>query len=682
MLGVILKRLRLCVSAALAWVLLWSMVSSTWAAKEKPLTFVVMDPLSKELACACVKGYGQRDYRKLTAYLAQELKRDIAIEFSDDLTETLKAIGADHELVVVGEYSRMLKEAGVARLKIRPLCGLSDPEGDTNIHAVLVAQSKDSVQNLQGITGRKILFALADTEANHKTLQNCLSTVGLTQTPTLEKRSQYTDAALDVLDSTEPNPPVALVPSYAMRLLQGCGSIKPGELKVIGKTDSFPFITLFVNERLDQTMEAKLEQALLSVGKDAKLLELMESKDGFQSVKKAKVDQPQASKAGDWPDWRGVKRDGHVPSLPATLPSSLKVLWSKATMPNSLAGLSVSGERVLVAERDFGDEADVYRCLSASTGELLWRKEFPTRGSLDYGQSPRATPVIHGERAYLLGAFGELRCVRLQDGSVLWKKDLPAEFAAQLPPWGLCATPLIVDDLIVVNPGAKEASLVALELHSGKTVWTAPGGAAAYSAFICGEFGGKRQIVGYDQHSLGGWDIKTGRRLWQLVPKSPGDFNVPTPMAHDGGLLVATENNGTRFYRFKQGGEIIPVPVASSDDLAPDSASPVIARGRVFGAHHGLHALDIAGGLKSAWHKADEAPGDYATMLTDGERVLLITLAGELVLIDAGSTDGRIISRLRVFTDNVEVYSHAALVDSKLFIRGGSSLFCVDLASN
>src|SRR5437879_10740529 len=30
---------------------------------------VVMDPLAKELACACVKGYGQRDYRKIAARL-------------------------------------------------------------------------------------------------------------------------------------------------------------------------------------------------------------------------------------------------------------------------------------------------------------------------------------------------------------------------------------------------------------------------------------------------------------------------------------------------------------------------------------------------------------------------------------------------------------------------------------
>ena len=45
----------------------------------EPILFVVMDPLARELACACVKGYGQRDYRKLAAHLETALKQQVAI---------------------------------------------------------------------------------------------------------------------------------------------------------------------------------------------------------------------------------------------------------------------------------------------------------------------------------------------------------------------------------------------------------------------------------------------------------------------------------------------------------------------------------------------------------------------------------------------------------------------------
>src|SRR5215207_10483751 len=123
------------------------------------------------------------------------------------------------------------------------------------------------------------------------------------------------------------------------------------------------------------------------------------------------------------------------------------------------------------------------------------------------------------------------------------------------------------DDLLIVNPGGAGASLVALDCATGRTRWATPGSPAAYAAFICGQFGGRRQIVGYDQDSLGGWDVKTGERLWQLVPPTKGDFNVPTPIAVDGGVAVSTENNGTRLYRFDGSGRIVPEPAAQNADL-------------------------------------------------------------------------------------------------------------------
>ena len=59
-------------------------VSGVFGAPEKqapePVVLVVMDPLAKELACACVKGHGQRDYRKLAARLEATLKQRVSID--------------------------------------------------------------------------------------------------------------------------------------------------------------------------------------------------------------------------------------------------------------------------------------------------------------------------------------------------------------------------------------------------------------------------------------------------------------------------------------------------------------------------------------------------------------------------------------------------------------------------
>jgi outer membrane protein assembly factor BamB len=355
-------------------------------------------------------------------------------------------------------------------------------------------------------------------------------------------------------------------------------------------------------------------------------------------------------------------------------------------MNGGLAGLSVSDGRLIVAERDVTDEFDYYRCLNADTGELIWQIMFPATGRLDYGQTPRATPVIRNGKAYLLGAFGTLRCVNVSDGSTVWQRDLPGEFHAKLPTWGMCATPLVVDDLLIVNPGAPDASLVALDCATGKTCWATPGAPAAYSAFICGQFGGRRQIVGYDRESLGGWDVKTGERLWRLVPTTSGDFNVPTPVAVDGGVVLSTENNGTRLYRFDDSGRIIPKPAAEYADLAPDTCTPVAAAGRLFGAAGGLHCLDTRdGGLRPVWRSEDDKLGDHASLIADDRRVLVVTVRGELILLDAtaAADAGPIVSRVRVFgDDDAEIYSHPALVGTRLYVRGGDSVVCLDLGAS
>jgi outer membrane protein assembly factor BamB/ABC-type phosphate/phosphonate transport system substrate-binding protein len=660
--------------------LVWTSISGfSGSARREPIMLVVMDPLAKELACACVKGYGQRDYRKLADRLEAALKQPITIEFSDDLAETLALARPGQEVIVVGEQSAVGKGAKQAALKCHPTCELTDPDGSTTITGLFVARSDDPAKDLKDLGGRKVFFGLAATEENHAAAYAALRAAGVESPSAPEKRDSYSDAALDVLDSQATPPPVAVIPGYALRLLEGCGSITPGSLKVIGKTPPLPFVTVFLADNIAAEKEQKILKALLSVKSNAKLLKAVESRDGFKPVKAQK---PGGAQSSSWPDWRGPGRDGHVARLPARLPETPKIIWKKAAMIGGLAGLSVSDQRLILAERDFGDEHDVYRCLNADTGELLWRVEFAARGKLDYGQSPRATPVIHDGKAYLLGAFGELRCVNIANGKLIWKRHLLREFKAELPTWGLCSTPLVVDDLLIVNPGSSNASLAALDCATGRTRWTTPGNPAAYSAFICGEFGGRQQIVGYDQHSLGGWDVKTGKRLWQLVPPTEGDFNVPTPIATNGGVLVATENNGTRLYRFDQSGRIIPKPACEFADLSPDSATPVVTNGRVFGAHLGLRCLDLEKGLKPVWHREDDTLGDYATLIADDERVLVITVHGELLLLDGKADECTIISRLRVFDDDVEVYSHPALVGSRLYVRGGSSVVCMDLGMN
>src|SRR5205814_2327732 len=101
--------------------------------KSEPILLVVMDPLAKELACACVKGYAQRDYRKLAARLESALKQRVSIEFSDDLAESMALASPGQEVMVIGEQSLVALGAKRAALKCHPVCELTDLDGSTSV---------------------------------------------------------------------------------------------------------------------------------------------------------------------------------------------------------------------------------------------------------------------------------------------------------------------------------------------------------------------------------------------------------------------------------------------------------------------------------------------------------------------------------------------------------------------
>lgn len=335
---------------------------------------------------------------------------------------------------------------------------------------------------------------------------------------------------------------------------------------------------------------------------------------------------------------------------------------------------------MVVVDRDLADATDIFHCLRADTGDEVWTVRQIAPGRLDYGNSPRATPLIWENLVFLYGAFGHFHCVELATGKTVWRTDLRTQFGVNDKlVWGMASSPLIVDGKLILNPGGKDAALVAVEPRTGKVIWQTPGNPAAFASLVVGTFGGKQQLIGYDNVSLGGWDVATGKRLWTLVPEVAKDFNVPTPIVWQDKLIVTTENNGTRIYAFDSAGKIKPVPLAENLDLAPDTHTPVVCGNRLFGVWSQLYCLSLEDGLKELWTATDEAFFDYATILAIDERLLITSQAGELVLIDAQADELKVLSRLKLFERENGVYSHPALVGDKLYVRSSEELVCLPL---
>ncbi len=652
---------------------------ATQAQAAKPLRLVVMDPLALPLSCECVEGYAQRRYDKLGVFLEQRLNRPVMIAFAEALQTPLDQSPGDLH-VIIGKESVVEFDAAALNIPVTPIARLTDKSGATDQTGMFVVRGDDPAKTIQDLKGYRILFGPKEDAEKHQAALAAMRKNNIPLPATIQTSPGCASAALAVI---EKKAGAAVISGYAKPLLEGCDTIAKGEIRVVAQTGPVPFITAFVTDAVSQDERKRILDALLAVAEDKKLLTAMESSRGFVPIKQkggASAENP------GWPDWRGPGRHAISSDVPAKLPAKANFLWTRKLTGLGLSGVTATSKYVLVSDKNREDTEDIWRCLDADTGRELWHLKYPAAeepaaDKMDFSNSPRAAPVIHHGRAYLLGAFGHLHCVRLPTGRVLWKKNIIKEFGAKLPAWGMTATPLIIGQKLIVNPGAPGAGVVALDRCTGKVIWKGPGKQAAYAAFIVAEFGGVRQIVGYDSISLGGWDPATGKRLWQLVPPEEGDFNVPTPIAVDGKLLVATENNGTRLYGFDARGVIIPKPLAHTEDLIPDTVTPVIYEGMAFGNHVDegkLICLDVGNGLKTLWKAKDDVYGDYICMIAGNGRILILTVEGELLLLKADRKKYTLISRLRVFQNpKTEIWAHPALVRGRLYIRNQDSVACL-----
>ncbi|MEM8945381.1 MAG: PQQ-binding-like beta-propeller repeat protein [Planctomycetota bacterium] len=393
------------------------------------------------------------------------------------------------------------------------------------------------------------------------------------------------------------------------------------------------------------------------------------------------ADEAKVASVGGWPGWLGKHRDAHCDWLPKSLPSKANTVWRQGLAGPGLGGVAATTKYVVIGDRDLQDTADVYRCYSASDGEPIWSIARPTIGSFDYGNSPRTTPLINGNLVYVVGASGDLICLELATGVEVWSKNFQIDFGVlDERPWGACGSPLLREGKLLVNPGGPDASIVALSPDSGEELWRAPGGPASYGSLTSGKLGGVKQVVGHDKISLGGWHLRSGERLWTITPDVADDFNVPMPVVVGDRLLVSSENNGTRLYEFGKEGKINPTPVAANSDLAPDIGTPVVVGNQVFAVWNQAFCLDVTDGLVVKWTASDDAYASYASILAHDDRLLVVSGSGELILLDIGGPAYRVESRLRILEDrDSELYSHPAIVGTRLYLRGEDELVCVDL---
>lgn len=374
--------------------------------------------------------------------------------------------------------------------------------------------------------------------------------------------------------------------------------------------------------------------------------------------------------ADDWPHLLGPSRDGSTATLPKTLSAPLKG-WT-AEAGQGFPGPVVAGGQVFIFDRKAANER--LRCLEAKTGTLQWTATFPAsyRGTINPDSGPRATPVVNGGRVYLLGAAGHVHAVNQEDGSVAWSRDMGRDVDADEGYFGLGQTPLLLDGKLLLNLGGEAgAGLVALDVATGKTAWKSTESGPSYSA-----------TIPWNGNAIAVTRLETlaiqpdGKVLWSVpFGKKGPTVNGAAPLLV-GNTLFLTASYGIGARAFKLGGPGGPgeqpaLRWQSDEAMSSQYPTPVCVNGHLYGIHgredynNGeFRCVDLATGAVR-WTRP-EFP--MAQSVTDGERILTVTLDGKLLLHRANPARFDPIAEARIGKGIFR--SYPARADGFLFVVG------------
>jgi len=261
-------------------------VAGTGLAEEKSaLTMVVMDPLALPLSCPCVKGYAQRNYEKLGQYLEKLTDRPVRVAFDESLLKALRTKTDGKADIVIGKQSVVKADVKKAGRAFTHVAALTGKDGKTTQMGLVVVPSQDPAKKLSDLKGYRIIFGPEECDEKHSAALALLRQNGVIPPTNLETCSACSDGASSILELGPEVRAATVISSYAAPLLEGCGTIKKGDLRVLGTTDPVPFVAAFVADSLPASDREAIVQALLKVGEQADLLAALETKSGFEAPK-------------------------------------------------------------------------------------------------------------------------------------------------------------------------------------------------------------------------------------------------------------------------------------------------------------------------------------------------------------------------------------------------------------
>jgi outer membrane protein assembly factor BamB len=389
--------------------------------------------------------------------------------------------------------------------------------------------------------------------------------------------------------------------------------------------------------------------------------------------------------ATDFPRYRGLNADGVVllPNLETNWTAHPpKTRWMHRC-GGGYSGFAVAGDVAVTLEQRRGDEAVV--CYDRKTGNELWEYKYEARfhrAEPMGGDGPRATPTIDGGEVFSLGAEGRLVCLYGHNGKKKWAVDILEANGAKNVEWGMSGSPLVVDNLVIVNPGIDttdnvEKALVAYDRSTGEPVWQSGKYAAGYSSPQLATVAGVEQVLLFDVGGLAGFDLKTGKELWRHTWTTYMGMNIIQPVVIGGDrVFIASEPTGCALLHVQRADGAFKVDqVWMNRKFLMKFSNPVALNGFIYGlCNDKLVCIDVETG-QSRWEGAEYGGGQL--LLVGNVLVVTEEKKGELALVAAKPDGFDELAHIEVLKG--KTWNTPALAGRELFMRNHKQMACLEL---
>lgn len=389
---------------------------------------------------------------------------------------------------------------------------------------------------------------------------------------------------------------------------------------------------------------------------------------------------PTLALSEDWPHFLGPRHDASVEE-PIRLDWEKRppeVLW-KAELGIGCVAFSIAGNRALSLGN--ANDQDTLWCLDAESGKVLWKHAYAEPlADKQYTGGPSAQPTIDGDRVYSLSKEGKLFCLELATGKLLWSKNYVTDFGGRKSDWGWSASPRVLGDMLLIDPGAEDGAIAALDKMTGAVLWKAGDEKPGYAAPAIFRHNGRQMAAFFHAKGLVVYDLDAkGAIVFSYRWRTNWGVNASNPQYHDNRLFLASG--------YGQGYAILDVSAAEPQLLHRDRDMELMFQNSVFDGNHimavfedkgepaRLARLDIASG-KVHWRH--DLPGERGSLLRAGTHLIILAETGDLVFGKADDAGFKEVARQKVLAELC--WAPPSLSNGRLYLRNNAgAAVCLDV---